>query len=50
MYSGVLFLITHMYELKQFISPNVRMEFVYNDGIKDANTGKTALTFQIRQH
>jgi ABC-type transport system involved in cytochrome bd biosynthesis fused ATPase/permease subunit len=49
-YSGVLFLITHMYELKQFIISNVRMEFVYNDGIKDANTGKTALTFQIRQH
>lgn len=49
-YSGVLFLITHMYELKQFISPNVRMEFVYSDGIKDANTGKTVLTFQIRQY
>jgi ABC-type multidrug transport system fused ATPase/permease subunit len=49
-YSGVLFLITHMYELKQFITSNVRMEFVYNDGIKDANTGKTTLTFQIRQY
>lgn len=49
-YSGVLFLITHMYELKQFITSNVRMEFVYNDGIKDTNTGKTALTFQIQQY
>jgi len=39
-----------MYELKQFISPNVRMEFVYKDGIKDSNTDKTELTFQIRQH
>ena len=49
-YSGVLFLITHMYELKQFITSNVRMEFVYNDGIKDAKTDKTELTFQIRQY
>jgi ABC-type multidrug transport system fused ATPase/permease subunit len=47
-YCGVLFLITHMHELKQFITSNVRMEFVYNDGIKDTNTGKTKLTFQIR--
>jgi ABC-type transport system involved in cytochrome bd biosynthesis fused ATPase/permease subunit len=49
-YYGVLFLITHMYELKQFIASNVRMEFIYNDGIKDINTDKTALTFQIRHH
>lgn len=49
-YCGVLFLITHMLELKQFISSNIRMEFVYNDGIKDANTDKMRLTFQIRQY
>ena len=30
--------------LKQLIMP------VYNDGIKDTNTGKTVLTFQIQQH
>lgn len=49
-YCGVLFLITHMHELKQFITSNVRMEFVYNDGIRDTNTCKTKLTFQIRQY
>jgi len=49
-YYGVLFLITHMTELKQFISSNVRMEFIYNDGIKDVNTDNTVLTFQIRQY
>jgi len=46
-YCGVLFLITHMYELKQFIASNVKMEFVYNDEIKNVNTDKTILTFQI---
>lgn len=49
-YSGILFLITHMHELKQFISSNVRMEFIYNDGIKNVNTDNTTLTFQIRQY
>jgi Fe-S cluster assembly ATPase SufC len=49
-YCGVLFLITHMSELKQFIASNVRMEFIYNDGIKDEKTDKTTLTFQIRQY
>ena len=39
-----------MYELKQFITSNLKMEFVYNDGIKDANTDKTVLTFQIRHY
>ena len=46
-YCGVLFLITHMYELKQFIASNVKMEFVYNDEIKNVNTDKKILTFQI---
>ena len=49
-YCGVLFLITHMSELKQFIASNVRMEFIYNDGIKDEKTDKTTLTFQIRHY
>jgi len=49
-YYGVLFLITHMTELKQFIASNVRMEFIYNDVIKDVNTDKTVLTFQIQQY
>ena len=36
-----------MYELKQFIASNVKMEFIYNDEIKNVNTDKKILTFQI---
>ena len=46
-YFGVLFLITHMYELKQFIASNVKMEFVYHDEIKNVSKDKTILTFEI---
>lgn len=46
-YFGVLFLITHMYELKQFIASNVKMEFVYHDEIKNVSKDKKILTFEI---